>query len=337
MARQKRAFTVIELLVVIAIIGLLLALTVPAIQMAREASRRTQCKNNLKSIGLALQNYHAAYDQFPAGWYSGVAFLPSGAAHTKRFSPFTMLLPYLEQTEVFNSINFSQSFDWFGVSLGSERVNATVVKTVIGAFLCPSDGQRLSFAGNVNYRVSLGPGPYLSGDQTARFSGAFSPWFAYSARDFTDGLGTTIGLSEKLVGDGSDGRFDSRRDHWYSAAANTNTDLDPDTMYQVCAAQSSALPVHFSLSGLSWMLADYEDTFYNHVSTPNSYTADCSAVGGPHSSSGGMFSARSYHANGVSCCMMDGSVRFISSDIDLHIWRGLSTRGGGETNSHDSF
>src|SRR5262245_46775846 len=111
---RRRAFTLIELLVVIAIIAVLIALLLPAVQMAREAARRTQCRNNLKQIGLALHNYHASHQVFPPGCQqqrcnqSTVVEPPigNGMENWGSFSGQSMLLPYLDQTPVYNGINF---------------------------------------------------------------------------------------------------------------------------------------------------------------------------------------------------------------------------------------
>src|SRR5262245_51185044 len=97
--RRERAFTLIELLVVIAIIGLLIALLMPAVQQAREAARRTQCKNNLKQLGIALQTYHDTFQLLPNSSYESLG----GQTH----SAYSQMLPYLEQEQVFQAINFT--------------------------------------------------------------------------------------------------------------------------------------------------------------------------------------------------------------------------------------
>src|SRR6266851_4573200 len=106
MPRKRSAFTLIELLVVIAIIAVLVALLLPAVQQARESARRAQCKNNLKQIGLALHNYHEALQVFPPG---RIVNYVNGQGHC--FSAYAHLLPYLDQTPIYNLINFTMNPD----------------------------------------------------------------------------------------------------------------------------------------------------------------------------------------------------------------------------------
>src|SRR5262249_39765477 len=138
---SRRGFTLIELLVVIAIIAVLIALLLPAVQAAREAARRSQCVNNLKQIGLALHNYHSAIDRFPMGC-SQQSYDVNGVDNWSNWSAHALLLPYLEQTAVYNAINFN----WCAVRGPGNTNNTTAYNTKIQVFLCPSDGN----AGNSN-------------------------------------------------------------------------------------------------------------------------------------------------------------------------------------------
>ena len=137
--RMRRGFTLIELLVVIAIIAVLIALLLPAVQAAREAARRSQCTNNMKQIGLGLHNYHQATGSFPCGeGQSSNSTNPAtytGYAGWTEWGPLAMMLPYMEQQPIYNSINFNfcGGFNYGGAC------NLTAWTKVISTYICPSD------------------------------------------------------------------------------------------------------------------------------------------------------------------------------------------------------
>jgi prepilin-type N-terminal cleavage/methylation domain-containing protein/prepilin-type processing-associated H-X9-DG protein len=236
--RIRRGFTLIELLVVIAIIAVLIALLLPAVQAAREAARRSQCTNNLKQIGLALHNYHQSTGKFPQGHSESFAYAttpPTAYAGWTEWSAQSMLLSYMEQNPVYNSINFNYCG---GYGYGA-YANVTGYTTVISAYLCPSDtnadkgGPPLGLVGlngwgngtyppNINsYRGSVGtttsaynwgagyaccqPDPYnISGGSqavSATSTGMFAYWVCYGISDATDGTSNTVIFAESLVGD----------------------------------------------------------------------------------------------------------------------------------------
>ena len=137
---RRRGFTLIELLVVIAIIAVLIALLLPAVQAAREAARRAQCTNNLKQIGLAMHNYHTANNTFPPGTSASFNSVNSANGGSpcmswNGWSAQAILLPYLEQTSIYNAANFC-----FDPINDPQAVNTTAFFTKINSFLCPSDG-----------------------------------------------------------------------------------------------------------------------------------------------------------------------------------------------------
>jgi prepilin-type N-terminal cleavage/methylation domain-containing protein/prepilin-type processing-associated H-X9-DG protein len=164
---RSLGFTLIELLVVIAIIATLVALLLPAVQQAREAARRSQCKNNLKQIGLALHNYHDSAGRFPpsriavgfVGWGGPPQGGPPGFLNA---TGWTMLLPYLEQGPLYNKYNFSSAASWSTVygaysvaqMYGDPNLNAPVTRTQIPILLCPSDPNDL-FYGSMNKYYSI--------------------------------------------------------------------------------------------------------------------------------------------------------------------------------------
>src|SRR5947209_5881792 len=153
--RSKRAFTLIELLVVIAIISVLIALLLPAVQAARETARRIQCANNLKQIGLALHNYISAVGVLPPGRFNSHI-----AGHGNCWGTYSQLLPYLEQTAIYNSFNFSLPPDTDTLAVS----NTTGFESFINGLICPSDSspQLITVSGvpfaTHNYNLNVGSG-----------------------------------------------------------------------------------------------------------------------------------------------------------------------------------
>jgi type II secretory pathway pseudopilin PulG len=323
--------------VVCTVIAILLAVSIPAVQMAREAARKAQCGNNLRQIGLALQNYLDAYSQFPSALQASFDTRGHPGAD-KLYSVHLRLLPFIDREELYNSTNFHLRYNSppnDGVNVPQQ--NQTVAHAQVELFLCPSDTHPLAFRANTNYRINLGTGAYLfpRSDETTGV-GAFTPLTWLSVRDFTDGTAHTVGLSEKLVGDGIIGEFSGSRDFWYSGVALTGSLPSSDAMAQMCGALTSTLPSHYSDCGHTWMMASFENTFYNHTLTPNTKTPDCSAetAGSPTHTNGGVFQARSHHREGVQCLMMDGTLRFVHTHVDETIWRAFGTRSGSEVIDH---
>jgi len=145
-APRGRGFTLIELLVVIAITGVLVALLLPAVQAAREAARRSSCANNLKQIGLALHNYHAALGSFPVGFlYPSGPVPPETSPQQYRWSALAQMTPYLELTSLYHALNFDLPLAHRPTTGNSPfwpfyPANATAMATHVATFLCPSDG-----------------------------------------------------------------------------------------------------------------------------------------------------------------------------------------------------
>jgi prepilin-type N-terminal cleavage/methylation domain-containing protein len=337
-------YTLIELLVCIFILSLLMALLLPAVQVARESARRVQCVNNLKQIGLALHQYESVHGLFPAIYSdSGLAaqnhVLVPYAAHG--YSPLARMSAELELVSLSNSQNLT-----LGLSDPlSLAFNHTVALTSVGTFLCPSeDGPTVAGYGRVNYRFSIGPTPWISptyGDADD-WSGAFTMHAFYRAASFQDGLSNTIGVSERLQGDWMAGVFKKGGDYRLADFGLGTIDQGRGgSEISRCALFALSFPVE-SRGGESWFFSGLHFTNYDHCVPPNQGADDCSFDDGTeglqartiHS---GAFAATSHHPGGVNAMLMDGSVRFCGNGVSLAIWQALATRSGGEVVSSDSF
>jgi prepilin-type N-terminal cleavage/methylation domain-containing protein/prepilin-type processing-associated H-X9-DG protein len=178
-ARKHRGFTLIELLVVIAIIAILIALLLPAVQQAREAARRTECKNNLKQIGLAIHNYHDSFNTIPPGWIGATGY-----------SWQIFLLPGIEQGNLYNALNFLVAF-----STSDTNLSAT-----LPAFRCASDTGSGTFNGiaRSNYAGVIVGAPSNSTAVSTHNGGSFGVNSKHNFRDYRDGMSQTVMVGERM-------------------------------------------------------------------------------------------------------------------------------------------
>ncbi len=323
--RPSEGFTLIEAMVVISIIGLLVLILLPGVQAAREAARRLSCASSLSQIGLALHGYHATYNCFP---------LKCSANMTS--SSLVSLLGYLEQSNLFNAINFS----WPGVEMipipvGMRNASAATAANVhIGLLLCPSDTVPVGRTVGNSYRVNIGVGPaeIWSAETPDSANGFLAAWpRVTSAADFQDGLAHTAAASERLMGSGDEaGRGRPERDYYNLGRYGNQVMSDANHALEGCLMLSRTPGVLFiyTAAGTSWFLAGLEHTEYNHAQEPNGRIPDalCTTYVHPW----GVSTARSWHFGGVNVLMADGSARFVSEEINRMVWRGLGTRNGGE-------
>jgi len=334
---ERHAFTLVEVLVVIALVGLFSALMLPAAQRVREAARRICCGNNLHQLGLALHEYEAIHGNFPPAKQLEPGFTISPGLSFDGFRDYSAhcyLLPYLERNALYSSVNFAlpvaEYWNATAPLSGSLGANTTAMNTTVGQFLCPSDPDALpSSPGRNSYRANVGPG--LCGSSPGVGAGDGRGAFAHSAymllRDFTDGLSSTVAFSEKLCGSGV-GRFRSDRDFVFSNWSGNTAQLTLDNMVSECRSITHP-PSNYSFdSGKTWAIGGTRYTTYTHTGSPNSDFVDCAIRGGKPPC--GAFTARSIHGDGVNCLMGDGTVRFVSSNVDLELWRAVGTRNGGE-------
>ena len=346
MTSQQRAFkgfTLVELLVVIAIIGILIGLLLPAVQAAREAARRMQCTNNLKQLGLAVQNYHDANNALPAarshcgdsnGWSHNAGTTAAGA-----FGAAVHLLPYVEQTAVYDAVkNYCSNnrndghnrlqYPWGGDGLdGNFKNSCPAMCAIIDAFLCPSDGNATQpstdnhYTGRLNYMTCRGDSLWNNNrhvnDETSAAAktsnrGVFHVAAFPNMAAVTDGTSNTVAWSECVSYSGSSGLeikgniVNNLRDMY-----NGNSKAD------VCLAKKNGTQLVDGTPTAGWRGQRWADgrvmpSGFTTVLPPNSPT--CSYADGDQG--WGCASAQSNHSGGVNAAMLDGSVRFISETID---------------------
>ncbi len=292
----RKGFTLIELLVVIAIIAILVALLLPAVQQAREAARRASCKNNMKQIGLALHNYHDVNNSFPSGWIGVENGLPN-VEGASGFGWGTMLLPYLDQSPLYNGLNFSNAMD--------AAPNRDLLGTVIPTFQCPSDPKPNTFQipdrngtdidlATFNYPGVFGtieldecensPGTFpVTASGQCMSNGTFFHNSAIRFRDFTDGSSSTLIVGERT------------------------TFHDPVTNEDFYGTWSGVLPGVDEAPARTLGHAE-------HPPNENDHPEDFG----------------SSHTGGAQFVLGDGHVIFISENIDEEVFQSLSTRNGGE-------
>ena len=305
---RRRGFTLIELLVVIAIIAVLVSLLLPAVQQAREAARRSQCKNNLKQIGLALHNYHDVYKGFPFAQVDS----------TNSFSAMSQLLPYLDQGNVYNLINFSVPYN--------NSANDVPRSTELNALRCPSDlvNPLTASGGATNYMANKGSNVIWQ-DPTGPNVGmpAQNGVMFYQSYvrigDITDGTSNTAAFSERILADGNNSIVSPVADVFFSPAAPTTAD---DAVTICNAVDITNLANQFPLyMGAPWMHGQHT---YMHTNVPNSRSCGFFTV------LRASMPPSSRHTGGVHMLLCDGSVRFVNENINLTLWRGIGTRNGGE-------
>ena len=350
--RPRRAgFTLIELLVVIAIIAVLIALLLPAVQSAREDSRRAQCTNNLKQIGIACHNYITSFQLLPFGKGPTYNQIIPGTAAYARWSTHSQLLMYIEQGTLFSSINFNLAPETPGMAgdvafmppyQNNNRENSTASLAQVATFLCPSDGSppianwpgANNYLGNMyNWACDIGDSNPSTVAPNEVPRGIFYYLSSVKIASITDGTSNTAFFSEKIRGNGTRDP-DARSDSMVTAAP---TSLD--ATYQTCKTMIPMTATRLThAQGASWVMGEMCCTQYNHVTTPNQGT--CAGLGFANNSMANMpmvVPPSSRHPGGVNTLFGDGSVKFIKDSISLLTWRGLGSRNGGEVISADAY
>lgn len=285
---RRVGMTLIELLVVIAIIGILIALLLPAVQMARESARRTQCRNNLKQVGLALENYHSTHTIYPPASIRAPGFEDNGRDEPR--STWTIaILPYLNAGPLYNSYNSLVTTDDMG--------NSTLRDASVTGYLCPSDtGREVTFEPRLgitykrgNYGANFGAGSWGTDDwKQIQYRGVMGQNAASRHADITDGLSQTVLVAELRV---QPSLRDNRGAWAFPAAGSASVGLDCDTLCRGINGDSKSdwIPFCDPVPG------GLDCTFQNNVDSNS----------GP----------RSRHTGGAHLLLGDGSVRFVSENV----------------------
>lgn len=320
MVRRRTGFTLIELLVVIAIIAILVALLLPAVQQAREAARRSQCKNNMKQLGLALHNYHDVFSQFP------INYSTTFTTNNSTMSWMVTILPYIDQAPLFNQIdpNFGINNDPRSPTPDSvapaNPSNGWAAKQVIPVYKCPSDTSDDIMGSRANYGGSWAVNSYKG------VAGANWAWGAYVSP--TQFNGTRFGTSNNGL-DRGNGLLFRGNGFPYSNSFSHVTDGTSNTF-----AIGEAVARYCTHTWWWWFNGSTATCSVplnapavcttNPALSPDARLAQCWGDW-PNN-----YSFKSMHVGGGQFTMCDGSVRFISENIDLSLYRGLATIAGGE-------
>ncbi len=340
MQKSRGAFTLVELLVVIAIIAVLIALLLPAVQKAREAARRSQCSNNLRQIAIAVHNYVDAYRVLPPSACIDVSI--TRTPNNTSWGIHGRILPYIEQLNIAKKVDLSVGWDF----------QQAIDGVKIAIYACPSDPGAAKLRDDLRpggvRKVTLAPTTYgfnfgtwfIFDPATGRGGdGAFFPNSRLTLAAFTDGTSNTLMAAEVHA--------------WQTYTPNAGPPAQfqtlsggkvPETIEEVCATVSSG--AQFKNTGhTEWPDGRVHHTGFTTTMPPNRfvgcyingklYDMDYNSWqegrnGGAGSPTYAAITARSYHAGIGNAAFMDGSVRAVSNQIDLPVWRALGTRAGNE-------
>jgi len=333
---RRPGFSLVEMLVSISIIGILVALLLPAVQSARETARRSQCANNLKQLGLGLQQFHDINRQLPASLNQPVlAQNRVWTPQSQTWSYLVVLLPYIEQRPLYD--NFLSQICYATTAVD---VQSDFVRHGVEGLICPSEVQQfqpsLSVAAATSYHANLGD--FLFDNYSLKYRGAFGDGkgIVVSYSMVRDGLSNTAAISETKIGI----PFDRRVSIGFSQKAPLSDGSPPKICLQMIDADGLLIgnlnPDH--IVGFAWTDGQHGSTGYFHLLPPNGPSCGLTIERWP------LVTAGSYHTAGVNICMLDGSVRFIGNNIDVGdswamnqggispygVWGAMGSVAGGE-------
>jgi prepilin-type N-terminal cleavage/methylation domain-containing protein len=321
MSNRRPAFTLVELLVVISIVGILIALLLPAVQMAREAARRSDCANKLRQLGLALHNHQSALGYFPQA-----CTLQTGVASDSWSVP-ALLLPFMEQANLQRMIDFTTTY----------KTQPQVTGTRLDLLICPSEvNDNAYITGGVsyypsNYAINFGNWFVYNPITLEIGDGAFAVNRKMQPQDITDGLSNTLGVAE----------IKAHEPLLYDGGSPNAPGAAPPASPSDCLALGGTFDPE--LGHTQWVNGMMVQTGFTTTFGPNvkmlytnsSTTMDTGFMSSrlgvsPTRLSYGAVSTRSYHPSGVNVMLMDSSVRFVADSVDLDTWRAVGSRAGVE-------
>ncbi len=347
---RRRAFTLVEVLVTVSIIGILIALLIPAVQAAREAARRSQCASRLRQIGLAVHQYHALFNHLPmhGGGTAeplGTRIIADSQSNHHRLAYTVAILPMIEQQPLWEKISgpirtelgvdfpAMGPIPWFNVTPTATLTDRYPPwDTIVATYRCPSESVIDGEPGKLNYAACMGDGirelgcafgspqyrfagdaaPIRFDDSTKR--GMFANWHKFALRDCSDGTSQTLLIGEiSTLGVGGEFRSSAVLpiDGIIEQPSLCNNAVDPlRPAFYLSSLQSEA-------RGSRWADAALTISVFNTVLPPNSPSCMQVPAARAHSNwFGGIYSASSVHPGGVHCCLVDGSVRFITDYVN---------------------
>ncbi len=352
---RRRAFTLVELLVVIAIIGILVGLLLPAVQAAREAARRMQCSNNVKQLGLASHTYHDAFKSLPICYWqqlggAGIGANLTSPAEGRQISWLTGILPYVEQTALFNQINFTPGSMVVPVPVNppsaTGNLNSWAATQRIPGFKCPSDPSPdlIAAQGNLPTTAPLPAIPFAvtsyKGCQGANWV-VGAPGSVYNTSAAPLGTSRFGGVTAVGVAQGSSlDRGNGVISRGWNNAAKTNLSIITDgTSNTYLVGESVADFTNWSMWFLSGSTVATTSIPLNAKPVCTAYLPASMSIRvgkvackNDQASNSGF---NSEHTGGGNFALADGSVRFVSSNIDRDVYRGTATISGGEVISSE--